>query len=652
MLSNFRRLIRHPLGAAIALGFVALLGLAFVMSDRSGLGGSTRTVNDADVVATVGSKKISSADLKAAVLRDVQDFAQQRPGLDVAQYLAAGGLEITLDRLISTTATRQFAEAQGMVVSKRAIDGIIASSPGLAGPDGKFDPKTYEAVLRQQGTTDEEARAQLSAKLQFRNLMLPASSTGQVPAQLAMPYADLLLEKRSGQIGVIPVQAIPPGPAPSDAELAGFYQHNQSRFRVAQRRQFRYALVSAATLGAQAQPTDADVAAAFKAGAAQYAAAELRTFAQVIVADRTAATSLAAKARSGMPLAQAAKAAGLEAATLSDVKQADYASQSSPEIARAAFAAKQGDVVGPLRAPLGFVVLRVEQSRVRAARTLPEVATEIRAKLATSKAASVLADKRNAVDDALSGKAKFDQLVQQQGLSAQQSPALLADGSNPDNPTAKPDPALAPIVAAAFAADPADGAQTVPIDRAGSFAILSVDRIVPPSIRPLAQVRDAAVAAFQRDRAQRRARAAAVQVIAAVDKGTSLAAAMAATGLKLPKISPISGPRAGLIANPRNVPPPIALLFSMAPKTVKLSQAPDDGGYFIVALDTVVPGDARGRPQVIEGTRGDIGKVIGREYGDQLTKAMQQAVGTTKNATAIAALKAELAGGQSAPDQP
>lgn len=652
MLSNLRRLVTNPIGAAIALGFVALLGLAFVMSDRSGQAGPTKTLDAADVVAKVGTKQISTAELKAAVLRDVQNYAQQQPGLTVAQYIALGGLESTLDRLITTTAIRQFGEKQGMVVSKRAVDGIIAGTPGLQGIDGKFSQALYDSALKRQGITDDEARTQLSAQVQLRNLMLPATSTGQVPVQLAMPYADLLLEKRSGQIGIIPVQAIGAGAAPTDAELTTWYSRNQSRYRVPERRLFRYALVSATALGAQAMPTDAEVAAAYKADAGKYAAADLRSVAQVIVADQKVASALVAKVKGGTPLAQAAKAAGLEAATLTDVKQADYAAQSSPEIARAAFTAKLGDVVGPLRAPLGFVVLRVEQARVQPARTLAEATPEIRAKLAPAKTAQLLVAKRNAIDDALSGSPKFDAVVARQGLTVQRAPALLSSGIDPDNLAAKPDPALAPIVAAAFAANPADGAQTVPLDKAGSFAVVTVDKIVPPTVRPLAQVRDVAARDFQLDRAEHKAHAVAVQVIAAVNKGTPLPAALAATGLKLPPPQPVSGPRAQLLASQQEVPPPLQLLFAMPAKTARFTEAPNRGGYFIVSLDSIQRGDARGNLKVIEGTRGDLGRAIGREYGDQLAKAIQQAVGTTKNAKAIAGIKSELAGGAVATDQP
>ena len=263
----------------------------------------------------------------------------------------------------------------------------------------------------------------------------------------------------------------------------------------------------------------------------------------------------------------------------------------------------------------------------------------------------MLVAKRNAFEDAIA-TGSFDSLVAQQKLTAQQTPALLSNGVDPDNPTAKPDPALTLIVAAAFAAQPGDSPQTVPTSRDGSFALIQLAKVIPSAPRPLAQIRETVVRDFILDRGQRAAHQAAAAIVAAATKGATFADAVAATKLKLPPIKPIAGPRAALLANPRAVPPPLALLFAMAPKTTKLLEAPNKAGYYLIHLDTIEAGDATGKDQVIAGTQGDIGKVIGREYAAEFGKAVQQAVGTTRNAAAIAKLKAELLGNASTDDQP
>lgn len=648
MMSFIRRMISHPLGAGLALAFVALLGLAFVMQDRSGLSGGAKATGD--VAATVGKTTISIADLRAAVQQDMSRYRQDQPTLDLAQYVAGGGFEGTLNRLIDAAAFRHYAQSQGMVVSKRAVDGMIASQPGLLGLDGKFSQEKYDGVLRQNGMTDAQVRDDMTNQILLRQMILPTAGAAQVPVRLALPYSSLLLEKRSGQIGFVPSDAMPAGPAPSEAELSAFYTRNALRYRVPERRIVRYALVDAASVAAAATPSDAEIATAFRAQAATYAAADVRTITQVVIGDQAIAASLAAKVKAGTPIDQAAKAVGLEPATFTDTQRAAYAAQSSPEIATAAFACKAGDVVGPLRAPLGFVVFRIEKQHVRPARTLAEATPELKAALTMRKTAAALTAKRNAFEDAI-GKISFDGLVAKQGVTAARTPALLVSGQDPDAPTARPDPALLPILAAAFAAQAGDDPQTVPLGQDGRFALVQVEKIVPAAPRPLARIRAVVARDVALDRGQRAARQVAASIVATAGKNGTLAAAMAATGLKLPPIKPIPpAPRATIMADPRNVPPPLALLFAMAEGTTKLLEAPNKAGYYVIRLDRIERGDATGNDQVIAGTRADIGKVIGGEYLAQFGRAVERAVGTTRNAAAIAALKAELLGGATSAD--
>ncbi len=651
MISFIRRFITNPIGAAVALGFVALMGLIFVMSDRAGLSSTGSSTPKGDVAVTVGTTTITVEEVRAAAQRDVSQYRQQNPSLDMAGFVAGGGFEATLERMIDSAAFRLYAKQQGMVISKKSVDGIIASQPSLAGIDGKFDEKKYEMALQQIGSTDAQVRDDLTDQIVTRSLVIPTVGATQVPAQLALPYSSLLLEERRGVIGFIPTQAIPVGPAPTDAELTNYYARNVTRYRVPERRILRYALVNPATVAAQVAPSDAEIAAAYKAQSAKYAPADLRTIVQVVLADQAAATALAAKVRSGTPIAAAARAAGLEPITATDVQKAAYATQSSVEIANAAFAGKVGDVVGPLRAPLGFVVLKIEKQRTQAAKTIAEATPELKAALITQKTGTVLGTLRATFDDGLA-RDHFDGLVAKNKLTALRTPALLASGVDPDAPTTKPDPALAPIVTAGFTAQPGDEAQTIPLGADGSFALAQLDKIVPAAPRPLAQIRQIVTRDFVIDRSQRAARQVATTVVAAANKGTPLAQALSASGLKLPKTRPIAGPRAQLLANPRAVPPPLALLFAMAQNTTKLLEAPEKAGFYIIHLDTIVPGDARGKPQVIAGTRSDIGKVIGREYAAEFGKAVQRAIGVKRNAVAIAKLKADLLGGASATDQP
>ncbi|MBD8617737.1 SurA N-terminal domain-containing protein [Sphingomonas sp. CFBP 13728] len=649
MLAFFRRLTHSKVGVVITFVVLGVIALAFAAGDITGLssmtGGAGITGGD---VAKVGKAEVTVNELKTQAQTQLEGFRQEQPTLDMATFVNQGGLDGTLDRIVSSMALEQFGRAQGMVVSKRAVDGQIASIPALQGPTGKFDENLYRQVLAQRKLTDAQIRSDIVRDTFAQQLTIPSTGATQVASQLALPYASLLLEKRTGTIGFIPAAVVPAGPAPSDADLNTFYKRNIARYTVPERRIVRYAIVAPDRVKAQAVPTDAEIAKTYQQDRARYAATEKRTITQVVIADQAGATALAAKVKAGTSLVDAARAAGLEASTQAGVEKAAYAGTASAQVADAVFAAPSGAVIGPVRTQLGWTVAKVNKIENVAGRSLDQVRGEISAALGIQKAAAALSDVHDKIDDSLSKNATFDEVIADQKLAAVTTPALIANGVNPDDAASKPDPAIAPLVAAAFQAADGDGPQLVQLGTDGGFAVVALGRVVPATPRPLAQVRADVLRDVTADRSRQAARKVAADVLARINKGMPIQQSLAQTKLPLPAARPLTASRAQIAADPRGAPPALALMFSMAPNTAKTLAAPDDSGWFIIKLDSIASGNAAGNQAAIKAARGNIARSVGREYVEQFAKAVRADVGVKTNATSIARVRADLLGQRAA----
>lgn len=642
MLTFFRRIINSKAGIVVTFIVLGVIALAFAAGDVTGLRGGAGAVGGNDV-AKVGGKAITATDLKSRVGNALEGVRQRQPTIDINQFIAEGGYEGVLDQLINSLALAEFGREQGMVVSKRTVDGQIASIPGLQGATGKFDPAIYQRLLQQRKLTDADVRTELSRDVVSQLLTVPTIGASQVPLQLALPYASLLLEKRAGQIGFVPVAAVGAGAAPTDAELATFYQRGIARYTVPQRRQMRYAVVSPAMVKAASTPTDAEIAASYKADAARYAPTERRTVSQVVVVDQAGAAALAAKIRAGASVADAARAAGLEASVQTKVDKTAYAAATSPAVADAVFGAARGAVVGPVRGAIGFTIARVDAVEQVAGKSLDQARAEIAAALTTRKTAEALGTLRDAIDSALAGNATFEEVVADQKLAAQTTPALIAAGTDPDTPAAA-DPMLAQLAAAGFQAQDGDPPQLVQIGTDGSFALVALGRVTAAAPRPLAQVRDAVTRDFRADRARSAARQVANAIVAKVNRGIPLAQAIAQAGVALPAPRPLGASRMDLANSREGAPPPLALMFSMVQGSAKVIEAPKEGGWAIVKLDRIDRGDARTQPQIVGGARGSIARLIGREYVEQFARAVRAEVGVKTDAATLARVRGELTG--------
>ena len=648
MLLFFRRFINSRVGVFVTLGVLAVIALAFAAGDVSGLRTEGMSALAGNGVAKVGGESITAGQLRSRAVAEFDAARQQTPTLTMAQFIAGGGVDAALQRMITGIAFSRFGEKQGMVVSKRAVDGQLASTPGLRGLDGKFDDATYQRLLAARKLTDAGVRADLAQQTLLDQLTFATLRADQVPGQVALPYASLLLEKREGQIGFVQSKPFITDVAPGDAELAAYYRRNVARYTIPQRRVIRYALVTPDTVKARAVPTEAEIAAAYQSGRSSFAAAEKRTVESVVAPDQATAAAIVAKVTGGASVADAATAAGLEAATPPAQDKATLAAATSPAIADAVFAAAKGALVGPVKAPLGFIVARVKAVDQVAGKTLDQARPTLVADLTRTKTLRALGAIHDALDDALARNGTFEELAGDQKLAAVTTPALVQNGVDPDNLAAKPDPALAPLVTAAFQAEDGDTPQLVTLggDRAkdGSFALVALGRIVPAAPKPLAGVRAAVVHDFAIDRGVAAARKVAATIVAKTNGGAPFAQAVAGAGVTTP-IKPVTSTRAQLAASQGQPPAPLVLLFNMTPGTTKLLEAPDNGGYFLIRLDRVERGDAAANPALVAATRADLGKLAGREYAEQFAKAVRTAMKVSIDAGALARVKAEMAGG-------
>jgi peptidyl-prolyl cis-trans isomerase D len=178
-----------------------------------------------------------------------------------------------------------------------------------------------------------------------------------------------------------------------------------------------------------------------------------------------------------------------------------------------------------------------------------------------------------------------------------------------------------------------------------SFMIFDVPEITQSATAPLAEIRDDVIALWRRDQGSKAAKAAADRIEARVKQGTALAAAVAAETRALPAPQPVNLTREQL-ARQGQVPPSLALFFSMAEGTVKKLEAPDDAGWFVVQLADIEAGKVTASDALVFATSQQLGRVSGEEYVRQFVNAVEAEVGVVRNDTAIRAVRAQLAGTQ------
>lgn len=643
MITFFRRFFSSRIGVIAALAFVLLLMFAFAAGDIAGLGGISSGSRDGEV-AEAGDKSISSSELSQAATNTLENFKRQDPRLSMKVFIADGGLERVLDEVLSRTALSVFGKQNGILASDRLIDSEIATIPAFRGPDGKFSSAAFQQALRQQGLNETDIRDDLAQGLIARQILTPAEMGAVEPRDFVARYAALLREHRTGSIALLPSAAFAPKAPPSDADLQAFYAKNRNNFILPERRIIRYATFGESALKAVPAPTEADIAARYNADKAKYAASEARRLTQLIVPTEAAGKAILDEVAKGTALDAAARTKGLSAAAVGPLDKAALAGQSSPEVAAAAFAAPSGKFAALARSGLGWHVIRVDGIDKRPERSLAQVRSELTGLIATEKRRAALNDLTARIEEEFENGGNLTDAAKELTLTPQQTPLLTADGQVFGQPGQTAPPVLARLIQTAFAMERDGPPQLAEIEAGKTFVVFDVTKIEPSAPPALAMIRNDVVTAWMLEKGSAAAKAATDRVLAEVRKGGDLGAAMATLGMSLPPVDRVDLGREQLAQYKQAVPPPLRLLFSMAKGTVKPLQAPNNRGWYVVALKNIVPGAISPDDPQLVGARKELGQLAGREYAEQLAKAIRAEVGVKRNEAAIKALRNQLSG--------
>jgi len=251
------------------------------------------------------------------------------------------------------------------------------------------------------------------------------------------------------------------------------------------------------------------------------------------------------------------------------------------ELADPAFALPLNKPSARIESTLGWHILRIVRIEPPSTETFAQAKAKLAAKVAHDEAVDRIYKVSDQLDDALAGGASIEEAGKKFGLTKTVVAAIDENGRGPDGK--EPSLPIAPAEAAklAFATDEGQISRVTETND-NALYVLRTDKVIPPSIRPLAAVKPEAIAAWQ---AEKRAAAVAEEAAAlaqSVTPGTRLVTAANAKGLKVATSPPLL--RSG--STGASVPPAlVAKLFATKPGGVVT--ATDATGAYVAQLDTI-----------------------------------------------------------------
>jgi peptidyl-prolyl cis-trans isomerase D len=483
----------------VAQGILALISLPFAFF---GVDYYINRGDAAHAVATVGGDKISQAEFDDR-FRDQQQRMRQALGgnFDPALLDSAEARYALVDQLVNQRLLQNRARADRFRVSDTQLQQFIA---GLAPfqEDGKFSAERYRQVLSAQGMTPTMFEQRVRGELVLAPLQDPIVN-GSIAAQASVQrFLELAEQTREVATAAVAAEPFEKSVKVTDADIKAFYDKNPTAFQTPEVAKFEYLLLNQDAIAAQVKVDPAEVRQAYDANAKQYTTNEERQASHILIAvkpDASDADKAAAKQKA-VALLDKARAKPDAFAELAKANSQDTGSAAQGgdlgSFARGAmvkpfedavFAAKAGDIVGPVQTDFGYHVIKVTGITPSHVQSFDEVKGRIEADLKRQKAAQKFASAADQFQnlvyeqaDSLAGAAKALDLKVETTQFLTRSQAQAVALGNPK------------FVQALFSPESVQGKRNTEAMEVGPNALMA-GRIVeyrPAAPRPLAEVQD------------------------------------------------------------------------------------------------------------------------------------------------------------------
>jgi peptidyl-prolyl cis-trans isomerase D len=529
-----------------------------------------------------------------------------------------------LERMIAQAALGLELKDLRVVTPDDAVVTAARAMPAFQGTDGKFSKAVFDNVLRSNGFTEPRFLEQLRADISQRQVLSTLDASVAAPDAEVKPLYETQFEKRAADTALFSFSAAPEPAAPDAAELQRWYENHPDFYTTPEYRRIKAIELSPQSLSSEITVTDDELHTAYDEHKAEFITAEKRSAEVISAPDEAKARSLADKWRGGTDWAAMQKAAQAEGASAIAQDDATEVQFPDPDLAKAVFATAADTVSEPVKGQLGWFVVKVTKISGGTTTTFDQVKDKLRERVVASKAADLMYDRANKLDQLLGNGTGLDNLPGDLGLVGVTGTLDSKGNTQAGTPAPIPGPSelKAAIIAAAFQARQGDPPQLTevqtPSTGGSAYYALVVESIIPPGEKSFDAVKDQVTDDWKQDQRRRFQDRAGTAMMLAVQDGKSFSDAAAAAGVT-PKLSPLvtrNQPNADIAPILQNV------MFGLKKGEATMVETPE--GFLVGQLTEIVKPDAGSDKAGFDQTKAAITKSMSNDISAVFVDALRQ----------------------------
>ncbi|MDG2033768.1 MAG: SurA N-terminal domain-containing protein, partial [Rhodospirillales bacterium] len=515
MLGSFREKI-------LSWGVKILFGLLIISFGLWGIGDYNMSGSNAnDAIAEVGGRSITGRDLDTEVQNAMTRMRRLLgPDFSDEQARSLGIIDQTLKTLVRKNVFIAGAEKTGLIVNDDALGQAIRNDDQFK-TGGQFDRQAFFQALNTAGLSEAAFSSLYRVQLLQNQLLSPIQLGVTVPASLTDRVYRYRKERRVADVLRLDHTKFKNIPAPDSATLATFHKENAGLFTAPEYRALTVVLLQPEDVADEVDVPEKRVQDEYDSRIMEFTKLERREIQQILVSDEAKIQKISKRLSLGEDFAKVAKGAtGLEEATLQlgNLAQRDLP---IPALAEVAFRLAPDTNSEPIKTALGWHILRVGKVTPGSQKTLEDVRDQVTRVVQLDMAADTLVSLANKFEDDLGSGSTLEEAARRLNLKVIKVSSMDRRGLNDAGKPVQTVGKNMDILQVAFETE--EGQDSVLSDfGSASFFTLRVDKVTPPTLRPLDKIRTGVAAAWKREQQAAAAEKKTAELIDQLKGGKSL----------------------------------------------------------------------------------------------------------------------------------
>lgn len=574
-----------------------LLGLLIAAFAIWGIGPGMLSGSNA-YVAKVGDTEVSTNRFFNLVQQRAQALQIQFGGeFSTPQLVQMMRLDQqVLGQMLVDAAVKEHISSLGLRSTDDQLAAELRNIEAFKMPGGGFSPELMQQALISNNISQLELFEDLRSAVTRTQLIDSFVVEDMISRDMANQLYTWQAERRGAAMINFGADSLPEIAAPTEEEVAEFYEGNKAGYMTPERRSYDYMLLTPQYFEAQVEIPEGEIQRIYDLRADEFAASEVRSVFQVAFDTEEEAQAFIAEVNSGADFAETAVAMSDFAANeidLGDNTRAEIAGEFGDEAAELVFSLTENTPSTPTEDIAGWSVFMVPSITRIEGRSFEDVQTELEQEFRSEQAIDIMFDYQGRIDEAMEATGVLSEIAENVGLTLATVSDVDAQGRSVDGTTAVTQQNEYIVQSAAFREEIGSEPTITdinPTDATQGFYLFELTDIKAPAEQALEDIRSEVVADWTAERQREQAGEVADAAVARLQAGESaevVAEELGGISFEAKNVARTGENSANLAANIRR------LIFDLNVGEVESAAAADGNGYVVVQVLDKQAGDAQ-----------------------------------------------------------